>query len=150
MPVVFVAGRVLFVLYFIFTGLQRLMNVKAGAELLATKLTVPVGITTLMAPIESAVGLSTLQIAALLLGAIELFAALLIAFNVCTRIMAGVLIVFTVLVSFYGNDFWNLPDGQREAAILQAVLHISLIGGLLVFFGLGYAKPGEPGRPQSV
>jgi uncharacterized membrane protein YphA (DoxX/SURF4 family) len=64
--------------------------------------------------------------------------------------MAGVLIVFTAFVNFYGNDFWNLPDGQREAALLQAVLHISLIGGLLVFFGLGYAQASEPGRVKNV
>jgi hypothetical protein len=34
--------------------------------------------------------------------------------------------------------------------MMQAVLHISLIGGLLVFVGLGSAVPGEPLRSNDV
>lgn len=150
MPAVFVIGRILFVLYFVLSGLQRLMNVAGTADALARQFNLPPSIGVLMAPVESAVGLTTLQIVALLAGAIELFAGLLIAFNVCTRFMAGVLIVFTALVAFYGNDFWNLPDGQRTAAMMQAILQLSLIGGLLVFFGLGYARPGDPGGAKKV
>jgi hypothetical protein len=33
---------------------------------------------------------------------------------------------------------------------MQAVLHASLIGGLLVFVGLGSAVPGEPARSKDV
>ena len=150
MPVVFVVGRVLLMLYFVLDGLQRLMNVAGGAEALAQTVAIPVTITALMAPLETAFGLSSAQIFALLIGAIELFAGLLLAFNVGTRVSAVVLIIFTALMIFYGYAFWNLPDGQRETAMMQAVLHVSLIGGLLVFVGLGSAVPGEPLRSKDV
>jgi len=150
MPVVFVVGRVLLVLYFVLDGLQRLMNVAGGAEALTQTVAIPATITALMVPLETALGLSSAQIFALLIGAIELFAALLFAFNVGTRFMAVVLIILTALVIFYGHAFWTLPDGQREKMMMQAVLHISLIGGLLVFVGLGSAVPGEPLRSNDV
>ncbi len=150
MPIVFLIGRVLFVLYFVYGGLQRLMNVAGTAELFGKNFSVPGSLATLMAPVESAVGLSTLQILALLAGAIELFAGLLIAFNVGTRFMAAVLIVFTALVIFYGNDFWNMAAGAREAALVHAILHVSMIGGLLLFVALGSARPGEPERLKDV
>jgi putative oxidoreductase len=150
MPVVFVVGRVLLVLYFVLDGLQRLMNVAGGAEALAQTVAIPVTITALMGPLETAFGLSSAQIFALLIGAVELFAALLLAFNVGTRCMAVVLIIFTALVVFYSQAFWSLPDGQRETVMMQAVLHVSLIGGLLVFVGLGSAMPGEPSRLKDV
>jgi uncharacterized membrane protein YphA (DoxX/SURF4 family) len=150
MPVVFVVGRVLLVLYFVLDGLQRLMNVAGGAEALTQTVAIPATITALMTPLETALGLSSAQIFALLIGAIELFAALLFAFNVGTRFMAVVLIILTALVIFYGHAFWNLPAGHRETAMMQAVLHVSLIGGLLVFVGLGAALPGEPVRSKDV
>ena len=150
MPVVFVVGRVLLVLYFVLDGLQRLMNVAGGAEALAQTIAIPATVTAVMAPLEAAFGLSSAQIFALLIGAIELFAALLLAFNVGTRFVAVVLIIFSVLVIFYGHAFWALPDGQRETVMMQAVLHVSLIGGLLVFVGLGSAVPGEPLQPKGV
>ena len=150
MPVVFVVGRVLLVLYFVLDGLQRLMNVAGGAEALTQTIAIPAAVTALMAPLETAFGLSSAQIFALLIGAVELFAALLFAFNVGTRFMAVVLIIFSALVIFYGHPFWTVADGGREAEMMRAVLHVSLIGGLLVFVGLGSAVPGEPLRPKDV
>ena len=150
MPVVFVVGRVLLVLYFVLDGLQRLMNVAGGAEALAQTVAIPATVTALMVPLETAFGLSSAQIFALLIGAIELFAALLFAFNVGTRFVAVVLILFTALVIFYGHPFWALPDGQRETEMMRAVLHASLIGGLLVFVGLSSAVPVEPVRSEDV
>ena len=109
MTVVFVVGRVLLVLYFVLDGLQRLMNVAGGAEALTQSVVIPFTVTALMAPLEAAFGLSSAQIFALLIGAIELFAALLFAFNVGTRVMAVVLIIFCALAIFYGHAFWTLP-----------------------------------------
>ena len=150
MPVVFVVGRVLLVLYFVLDGLQRLMNVAGGAEALTQTVAIPAAVTALMAPLETAYGLSSAQIFALLIGAVELFTALLFAFNVGTRFMAVLLIIFNAFHIFYGHAFWGLPDGQRESVMMQAVLHLSLIGGLLVFVGLGSAVPGEPLRSKDV
>ena len=150
MPVVFVIGRVVFVLYFIFAGLQRLMNVTASADYFAQKFVIPTALAALAAKAENLLGLSTPQMLAVLAGAIELAAGLLIAFNVGTRVMAAVLIVFTGLDIYYGLNFWTMAVPERDVALQQAMLHVALIGGLLVFVGLGYSQPGEPPRPIDV
>ena len=143
MPPLFVVGRVIFVLYFIFDGLQRLMNVAGSAEFFSRKLTLPAGLVPLTVQVEGLVGLSMPQILALLAGAIELAAGLLIAFSVGTRFMAGVLIVFTAVKVFYSYDFWTQVDGQRDLILLLAVVHVSMIGGLLILMGIGTVRPAE-------
>ena len=150
MPIVFVIGRVVFVLYFIFAGLQRLMNITASADYFAQKFVVPAALATLATQAESVFGLSTPQMLAVLAGAIELAAGLLIAFNVGTRAMAIVLIVFTGLTIYYGLDFWAVSPPGRDVVLQQAMLHLALIGGLLVFVALGASRPGEPPRQIDV
>jgi uncharacterized membrane protein YphA (DoxX/SURF4 family) len=150
MPIVFVIGRVVFVLYFIFAGLQRLMNIAASADFFSQKFIIPGALVGLTGQIESAVGLSTPQILSVFAGAIELAAGLLIAFNVGTRAMAFILVVMTALAIYYGNDFWHMADGRREENLVQALLQISLIGALLVFVSLGSARPIELDRPTDV
>jgi uncharacterized membrane protein YphA (DoxX/SURF4 family) len=151
MPIVFVIGRVVFVFYFIFAGLQRLLNVTASADFFAQKFAIPDALATVSSQLENLIGLSTPQILALLSGAIELAAGLLIAFNVGTRAMAIILILMTAVSIYYTNNFWTMFDGQREATLIQAILQISMIGGLLVFVALGAAQPGsEPERRQDV
>src|ERR1044071_6124617 len=151
MPIVFVIGRVVFVLYFIFAGLQRLMNVTVSADYFAQKFAVPAAVAALAAQAENLFGLSTPQMLAVMAGAVEWAAGLLIAFNVGTRAMAIVLIVITGLGIYYGHNFWMMaasPD--RDMVVQQAMLHVALIGGLLVFVALGASRPGEPPRRISV
>lgn len=147
MQAVFVFGRILFVAYFVFAGLQRLMNIAAGAEFFSRKIGVPAAFSGLAGQIEGMVGLSMPQILALLAGAIELGAALLIAFNVGTRVMAVVLIVMTAVGIYYVNDFWTMSGSQRDENLTQAFLQVSLIGGLVVLATLGSATPARVGRP---
>ena len=150
MPIVFVIGRVVFVLYFIFAGLQRLMNVTASADYFAQKFVIPTALAAAASQVENLSGLSAPQMLAVLAGAIELAAGLMIAFNVGTRAMAAVLVVFTGLGIYYGLNFWAMTAPGRDVALQQAMLHVSLIGGLLVFVALGYSRPGEPPRQIDV
>jgi putative oxidoreductase len=150
MPAVFVIGRVVFVLYFIFAGLQRLMNIAASADYFAQKFAIPAALAGLSTRLESIIGLSTPQILVLFAGAIELAAGLLLAFNVGTRAMAIVLIIITAVSVYYGNNFWTMFDGQRDINLIEAMLQISLLGALIVFVALGSLRPGEPGRQHDV
>jgi uncharacterized membrane protein YphA (DoxX/SURF4 family) len=150
MPIVFLIGRVVFISYFVFAGLQRLMNVAGSADYFSQKFAIPTALIGLTAQAENIVGLSMPQILALLSGVIELAAGLLIAFNVGTRAMAIILILVVGIGLYYGNDFWELTDGQRGANLVQAMLQVSLIGGLIMFVALGSSRPGEPGRRLDV
>lgn len=147
---VFIVGRVVFVLYFIFAGLQRLMNFTTSADYFAGKFAIPGALNSLSAQLESVIGLSTPQILAMLAGIVELAAGLLIAFNVGTRAMAIILIIFIGVALYFGNNFWELTDGARDASLAQAMLQISLIGGLIVFVALGASRPSEPERRLDV
>jgi uncharacterized membrane protein YphA (DoxX/SURF4 family) len=150
MPAVFIIGRVVFVLYFIFAGLQRLMNIAASADYFAQKFAIPFALTGLSAQIETMIGLSTPQILALLAGAIEVAAGVLLALNVGTRAMAIVLIMITAISLYYGNNFWTMFDGQRDINLVEAMLQVSLLGALIVFVALGSSRPGSSrvGEPQ--
>lgn len=148
MPIAFMIGRVVFVFYFVFAGLQRLVNVTASAEFFAQKFPIPDGLATLSAQLENLIGLSTPQILALLAGAIELAAGLLIAFNVGTRVMAIILILMTAVSLHYTSNFWSAFDGQRDTNLIQAILQVSMIGGLLLFVALGAAQPGVEPRDR--
>jgi uncharacterized membrane protein YphA (DoxX/SURF4 family) len=150
MPVVFVIGRVVFVAYLIFAGLQRLMNVTASADYFAHIFVVPAVLDRAATQLTNLIGLSTPTILAMLAGIVELAAGLLIAFNVGTRAMAIVLIIFTAVEIYYTHNFWDVAGPQREAVLVSAVLHASLIGGLLVFVALGASQPGEPVRRGDV
>jgi uncharacterized membrane protein YphA (DoxX/SURF4 family) len=150
MPVIFAIGRFIFVLFFIFSGLQRLMSITASADFFSQQFVLPAALAGAAAQLESFVGLSTPQMLALFSGAIELAAGLLLAFNVGTRAMAIILIIFSVLAIYYGNDFWHMTGAAREETLVHAVLHLSLIGGLLVFAALGSLRPGELERPVDV
>ena len=64
-------------------------------------------------------------------------AALAIGFR--TRLMALVLFLFTLIVSFAMHDFWAI-GGDIESARLQMQLfakNVAIAGGLLVLVGLG-------------
>lgn len=150
MPVVFVIGRVVFIVYFIFAGLQRLMNVTASADYFAHTFVVPDALERATTQLTNLIGLSTPTVLAMLAGIVELAAGLLIAFNVGTRAMAIVLIVFTAVEIYYTHNFWAVTGPQREALMVGAVLHVSLIGGLLAFVALGSSQPGELDRRGDV
>jgi uncharacterized membrane protein YphA (DoxX/SURF4 family) len=150
MPVIFVIGRVVFVSYFIFAGLQRLMDVTGSADYFAQKFAVPAMIGPYATQVENLLGLTTPQVLALLAGAIQLAAGLLIAFNVGTRAMAIILIVLTGIGIYYGHNFWTMAAPQRDADLAFAILQVAMIGGLIVFVALGSTLPGEPGRRNDV
>jgi uncharacterized membrane protein YphA (DoxX/SURF4 family) len=126
------------------------MNVTASADYFAQKFIVPAALATLATQAESVFGLSTPQMLAVLAGAIELAAGLLIAFNVGTRAMSILLIVFTGLGIYYGLDFWTMASPERDVVLHTAMLHVALIGGLLVFVALGGSQPSEPPRQIDV
>jgi uncharacterized membrane protein YphA (DoxX/SURF4 family) len=114
------------------------------------KFAIPTALAGAAGQVESFVGLSTPQLLALLSGAIELAAGLLLAFNVGTRAMAIVLILFSALAIYYGNDFWHMTGAERDQNLVFAALRVSLIGGLLVFAALGSSWPAELERRADV
>jgi uncharacterized membrane protein YphA (DoxX/SURF4 family) len=148
MNILFFIGRLAFVLIFIFSGAQKLMDIGATASMIAGKVTVaglPEAIASQLqgigAQLESATGMQVPQILAILTGVVELVGGLMIAVNIGTRFAAVLLILFTAVATFYFHDFWNMAGPDRVNNMIHVLKNLSIIGGLVVFFVLGPWRP---------
>jgi uncharacterized membrane protein YphA (DoxX/SURF4 family) len=141
MHTIFVIGRVLFVVIFIVSGAQKLLDIQGTAAMIAPAITLPDAMSDITTQIQEATGQPLPQLMAIVAGIIELVGGLLIAFNIGTRGAALVLALFTIAATFYFHDFWNMAGEARANNIVHAMKNISIIGGLLVFFVLGSWRP---------
>ncbi|MBI4274404.1 MAG: DoxX family protein [Rhizobiales bacterium] len=137
MQMLFIVGRVLFVVIFLFSGAEKLMDVAGTAAVIAPKVTVPEALRGIAAQVESASGMTTPQLLAIISGVVELAGGLLIAFNIGTRAMAFLLVLFSIAATYYFHDFWNMTGAERGANMIHALKNVSLIGALLVLMSLG-------------
>lgn len=65
--------------------------------------------------------------------ALELAGALMLALGLRVRIAAGVLAVFTIVVTVLFHDFWELgPGAIRDAQLVQFTKNCAVLGGLLL------------------
>lgn len=141
MNILFFVGRLAFVLIFIFSGAQKLMDVGATASMIGSKVMIPAQLAGFAAQLESATGMQLPQLLAVLTGVVELIGGLMIAVNIGTRFAAILLIVFSAAATFYFHDFWNLAGADRANNMVHALKNLSIMGGLLVFFVLGGWRP---------
>jgi putative oxidoreductase len=152
--ILFVIGRIALVLIFIISGGEKLMDISATAAMIEAKVAIPAALSGLAAQISSATGMTIPQLFAIATGVIEVAAALMIAANMGTRVGAFLLIVFTLVATFYFHDFWNMAGAARTENFTQVLKNVSIIGGLLVMFVLGSWRPAravdtfEPGQTR--
>ena len=141
MPILFTAGRVLFVLIFILSGAQKLWDISGTAAEIAAKFTVPPALAELAAQAQAMTGMQTPQLLAILFGVVEIVAGLMIVFNFGTRLAALALILATLVATYYMHDFWNQAGPERLDNMIHALKNLSIVGGLLVLFALGSWRP---------
>jgi uncharacterized membrane protein YphA (DoxX/SURF4 family) len=141
MHIIFVIGRVLLVMIFIISGATKLLDISGTAAQIASVVTVPSALSGLADQLQSVTGMSIPQLLAILSGVIELVGGLLIAFNIGTRGAAFVLVLFTIVVTFYFHDFWNQTGAARDNNMIHFLKNITAIGGLLIFTVLGSWRP---------
>ena len=141
MPMLFTAGRILFILIFLFSGASKLLDLPATTAMIAAKVTVPSALAGLAAQAEATTGMQTPQLLAIIFAAIEIIAALMIVFSFGTRIAALALILLTAVATYYFHDFWNQVDPQRTENMIHVLKNLSIIGGLIMLFALGSWRP---------
>ncbi len=146
MHILFVVGRVLLVLIFIYVGVGKLLDLSGTEASIKTVVTVPDALSGLAAKLQELTGLTVPRLLAILAGVAEVVAGLLIAFNIATRWAAGVLALFTLLTVFYFHDFWNMAGDARSTNLIHALKNLSIIGGLLTFVVLGSWRPMPSGN----
>jgi len=141
MPAIFTVGRVLFIVIFILSGATKLWDINTTAQMIAAKVTIPSALADLSAQAESATGMKIPQLLTIATGIIEIACGLMIALNFGTRFAALVLILFTVVATYYMHDFWNQVDPERTENLINALKNLSIVGALMVFFALGSSRP---------
>ena len=141
MHILFAIGRILLVLVFVVSGAMKLLDIQGTAAMIAPVVTIPEALTGFATQLEDATGMKVPQLLAILAGVVEIVSALLIAFNIGTRAAAFLLILFTVVATFYFHAFWNMSGEAMQTNMAMALKNLSIIGGLLIMMVLGPWRP---------
>ena len=137
MPAFIIFGRVLFAVLFIYSGATKLFDIQATAAAVAAKVVVPAVIAPYTAQLETATGMQLPQLLAIVSGAFEILAGLMIALNVGVRFFSILMIIYVMLVTFYFHDFWNQAPPDNGKTLVDALKNLSLIGALFMLAGYG-------------
>lgn len=130
------AGRFLFALLFIFSGVSKFFDIGATAQLIETKFGMPEFASAYATQLETAVGMTPYRFVAMIAAGIEVVCGLMIALNLAARFFAFILVVFVAIATVYVHDFWNQSGGsERLENIVHAMKNISIVGALLMIIG---------------
>ena len=137
MSVAFTVGRIALVVIFIYSGVNKFIDISGTADAIQSKLAIPSELGDFVSQIETATGMSIWQILAIVVAAVEIVGGLLIAFNVLTRTAAVILLIFTVVTTFYFHDFWNVATAAEKAnRVDHALKNLAIMGALLMLASL--------------
>jgi putative oxidoreductase len=137
MPAFVTFGRILFAVLFIYSGATKLFGIQATADFIAAKVTVPALLLPYTSQLESMTGMTTPQLLAIAVGALEVIAGLMIALNFGARFFAILLIFFVGVATFYFHDFWNQSPPENAKTLVEALKNLSIIGALFMIAGYG-------------
>lgn len=137
MPAFIIFGRVLFAVLFIYSGATKLFDIQATAAAIAAKVVIPAVIAPYTTQLETVTGMQLPQLLAIVSGAFEILAGLMIALNFAVRFFSILLIIYIGLVTFYFHDFWNQTPPDNGKTLVDALKNLSLIGALFMLAGYG-------------
>ena len=120
MNILFIVGRIAFVLIFILSGTQKLFDISGTAAMIESKLVVPPILIDLETKLQGLTGMPLPRLLAIVAGVVEIGGGLMIAANVGTRIAAVALIVFPALATYLFHDFWAMTGADRTRYELGA------------------------------
>jgi putative oxidoreductase len=132
MNIVLIIGRIALVVLFILSGAGKLLDIPGTADMINSKFAMPSFLVDYANQLSQAVNMPVNNILAILIGVIEFVAALLVAVSVLARTAAVILIIYTVVGTFYG-DFYSVDKITLTTHMLES---LSIIGGLLIIVGL--------------
>jgi uncharacterized membrane protein YphA (DoxX/SURF4 family) len=139
MPAFVTFGRILFAVLFIYTGATKLFAMQQTADFIAGKVTVPDMVASYAQQVEQATSMTTPQLLAIAIGAIEIIAGLMIALNFGARFFAMLMIIYVAVATVLFNDFWNSAPPDNAKMLVEALKNLSIIGALFMIMGYGRA-----------
>jgi putative oxidoreductase len=141
MHILFAIARVLLVLIFILSGAMKLLDIPGTAAQIQPVVPIPAILQDIAAQVESATSMKWPQLLAIIAGVVEVVGGLLIAFNIATRAAATVLVLFSLVTTYYFHAFWNMSGEAMQNNMVHALKNLSIIGGLLTYVVLGSWRP---------
>ena len=145
MPAFVTFGRVLFAVLFIYLGATKLFGIQATADFIAAKITIPAALAPYTAQLETATAMTTPQLLAIVGGAFEIIAGLMIALNFGARFFSLRLVLYVAAATYYFYDFWNQTPPENGKTLVDALKNLSIIGALFMIAGYGRgSRTAEP------
>jgi putative oxidoreductase len=141
MHVLFAIARVLLVLIFVLSGAMKLLDLPGTAAQIQPLVTIPGALQDFVTQVEGVTSMKWPQLLAIIAGIVEVVGGLLIAFNIATRAAATVLVLFTLVATYYFHAFWNMSGEAMQNNMVHALKNLSIIGGLLTYVVLGSWRP---------
>lgn len=138
MHIVLTIARVLLVLIFILSGASMLLDLQAAASQIAPFIVVPDLLSDVVSRVQELTGKNLDFLLAIIIGVVEVLAALLVAFNIATRSAAFVLALFTLVATY---AVWMGGGDAMQANLFVALKNLSIVGGLLTYVVLGAWRP---------
>ncbi len=149
MNILLVIGRIAFVLIFVLSGAQKLLDISGTAAMIEGKLVVPPLLIDLETQLQSMTGQPLPRLLAMVAGVVEISGGLLIAANIGTRVAAIALILFTAAATYLFHDFWAMSGADRSANMIHAMKNLSIMGALLMLFVIGSWRPSPQGNDRA-
>lgn len=115
-------ARVLLALLFVLFGWSKLTGFSGTVSYMVTE----------GAPLPS--------VAAVIAVVMELVVGIAIALGFYTRPLAYLLFLYTLATAFIGHHYWNMPDAERMANMINFYKNTSIAGGLLLLCITGPGK----------
>jgi putative oxidoreductase len=132
MNAAYMLGRILLSLVFVVAGIQKLMDIRPIADMVAaTKIPIPEEIVPYLG------GIPKYQFLAYLIAAIELICGLMVLIGLKARWGALVLIVFTAATIILVHHFWDMSGEAFNSNLIEALKNLSIMGGLLLVVAVG-------------
>jgi putative oxidoreductase len=127
MNAVYMLGRILLSLIFVVSGIQKLMDIRATADMMAAiKIPIPDQIVPYLGSIPKYEALGYL------VAAIEVICGLMVLIGLKARWGALVLIVFTASTIVLVHHFWDMTGAEFNSNLTDALKNLAIMGGLLL------------------
>jgi putative oxidoreductase len=141
MDIAYTLGRILVPIVFIVMGVQKILNIEGLARtLIASNIPIP-------AEIENYLqGLSRYVVLAYIIAGLEILAGVMILVGFKARWGAMILIIYGACMIFFVHHFWNMDAAMAATHQAQALLHLSVLGGLLLIVAGGSGPGSLDGR----
>lgn len=146
MHILFAIARVLLVLIFILSGAMKLLDIPGTTAQIQAAVTTPDMLQDFVAQVEAVTSMKWPQLLAITAGVVEVVGGLLIAFNIATSAAATVLVLFTLVSTYYFHAFWSMSGEAMQNNMAHALKNLSIIGGLLTYVVLGSWRPMRSGQ----